>query len=63
MVNYIKLIEQEPEFAKFLKDVLLNIHLKQKDSQMMIGMLYAQYQVGTSAKDTARIILNTMQEN
>lgn len=62
-IDYKKLLEQEPEAQRYVKDCLLGIFLADKDSQALLASIHSFYQIGMSVEDVVRWTRNMQRQN
>lgn len=55
-IDFKKMMEQEPEFDKFVREVLTDIMLADPNVQGLLQAIHAFYQVGNSKEQTVQII-------
>lgn len=55
-IDFKKMMDQEPEFDKFVREVLVDVMLADPNIQGMLQAIHAFYQVGNTADQTVQII-------
>lgn len=61
-INYKKMMEQEPDFDNYVRQVLVDIMLSNPNIQDVLAMINAFYQSGSSAEQTAQTLRNINRE-
>lgn len=57
-IDYIKLMEQDPEFKKFFTDVVIKLFTTDPDSQPFIGSVHSFYTIGNTAEQVVQWVRN-----
>lgn len=62
-VDFKKMMEQEPEFEKYVKEVITSVMLSDPNIQGFLQSIYAFYQVGNTTDQTIQVIKEMLRFN
>lgn len=57
-IDYKKLMEQDPEFKEFVKDILLEMFMLDKESQGFLASVHGFYNIGMTREQVAQWVRN-----
>lgn len=62
-IDYLKMLEQEPEFEKYFKELLFKYQKQQPGFEGIVEMIYFWYQDGSKVEDAVNTMLLWKKDN
>lgn len=62
-IDYKLLLKQEPEFKKYVQDIILNVFSTEANFSSMVQVMHSFYMTGTTVEQTSQILISIMRGN